>query len=161
MYVSAADEDPTTLVGIYQGRAQHDADYERCIQSIIDADALATARARRFVCMLLIGDEVQRPPPLWRRRMADANNALRAREYYFALVSPSMLIRGVFTAINWLTKPRPGYHAAPFEHFAQAAEWIRKQTGEPYPRLESLQASARAALAAEGEVSPDTSRSSA
>jgi hypothetical protein len=160
MYMSAADEGSTTLVGIYQGRAQHDADYERCIQSIIDADALATARASRFVCLLIIGDEVQRPPPLWRRRMADANNAIRAKEYYFALVSPSMLIRGVFTAINWLTKPRPGYHSAPFEHFDQAAEWIRTQTGERYPRLESLEATARAALRAAGQSSPGTTRSS-
>lgn len=161
MYVSAADESSTTLVGLYQGRVQRDLDYERCIRSIEAVDALATARKSRLVVMLVIAEEVGRPPPLWRRRMADANNAIRAKEYYFALVSPSLLIRGVFTAINWLTKPRAGYHSAPFENFAQAAEWIRLQTGEPYPRLEGLQATARDALTPEDEPSSNPSRSSA
>ncbi|HWA72098.1 MAG TPA: hypothetical protein VG937_07190 [Polyangiaceae bacterium] len=151
MYACAVDEDSTTLVGAYAGQLQRDEDYERCIESILNSDGLAADRSQTHVCVLVTTADVARPPPIWRRRMADANNALRAEEYYFALVAPSVLVRGVFTAINWLTRPRAGYHLAAFEHFSQAADWVRVQTGKPYPQLERLYATARTKLAEEPE----------
>ncbi|MEY2933613.1 MAG: hypothetical protein RL033_4362, partial [Pseudomonadota bacterium] len=54
---------------------------------------------------------------------------LIAERYYFAFVSPNLLIRGVFTAVMWLTRGRPGHHLVAFSDVAQASLWLQAQTG--------------------------------
>ena len=140
MFFSAFDEDSATLVGKYDGRVQTDADYERCLQAIRTTDACAVARGVPNICILVVSREVPRPPPVWRTRMAETNNAHRATKHRLALVMSDTLMRGVLTAINWLTRPRPGHQIKPFDTFASAAQWVRASTGKPYPELERLYA---------------------
>jgi hypothetical protein len=141
MFFSLFDEDSGTLIGKYQGSVQTDADYQRCIDAVRMADAGAASRRLPYVCVLVVSAEVPQPPPVWRRRMADTNNALAATEHRLALVTPSLVVRSVLTAISWLTRPRPGHQLKPFENFSSAAQWIRTSIGQPYPKLEQLYSS--------------------
>jgi len=140
MFFSVLDEDSATLVGKYDGRVQSDADYERCLEAMRAVDACAVARGIPNISVLIVSREVPRPPPVWRTRMAETNNALRATDHRLALVMSDTLMRGVLTAITWLTRPRPGHQLKPFDTFAGAAQWLRASTGKPYPELERLYA---------------------
>ena len=138
MFFSVFDEGSATLIGKYEGPVQTDADYERCIEAIRAADACAVARKIPCICVLVVAAGVPRPPPVWRNRMAETNNALLATQHLLALVMSDALMRGVLTAITWLTRPRPGHQMKPFDSFDGAAAWIRATTGSPYPDLERL-----------------------
>ena len=117
MFFSVFDEGSATLVGRYEGQAQTDADHARCLEAIRAADACAVARNIPCICVLVIPTGVERPPAVWRTRMAETNNALRATEHRLALVMSDTLLRGVLTAITWLTRPRPGHQMKPFDSF--------------------------------------------
>jgi len=140
MFFSVLDENSATLVGKYQGHVQTDADYERCLDAFARADTCAVAKGLPYVCLLIVPPGVQRPPAMWRTRMAEANNAVRAKEHLFAIVLPDALLRGVLTAITWLTRPRPGHQLKPFDTVASAMQWIRATTGKPYAELDRLHA---------------------
>jgi hypothetical protein len=75
--------------------------------------------------------------------MAEANNQLLAERYYFALVSPKLVFRGVFTAINWLTRQRPGHHLAAFPDVAQASAWLARDAAPTALHLRRLYEHAR------------------
>lgn len=147
MFFSVFDEGSATLVGKYDGKVQSDADYQRCVDAIRTADECAVARNLPCICILIVPTGVERPPAVWRTRMAETNNANRATEHRLALVMSDTLMRGVLTAITWLTRPRAGHHMKPFETFTSAAEWIRTTTGLPYPDLERLNAAVEKEMA--------------
>jgi hypothetical protein len=89
--------------------------------------------------------------------MAAGQSSVRSPLYFFAFVAPNALIRGVFTAISWMVKPPSAGHAAvAVATFADAARWVRKVTGRPYPNLEALHDAARAAPESAGRVAVAT-----
>jgi hypothetical protein len=139
-----ADSEAALLVGIYSGGRQSDADHELALDTHLNADRDATARGLTSVYILVVDPKTESPSARWRQRMAQTNKAMKASRYYFGFVSPSAIIRGVFTAITWLTGSRPGYHAAAFETFGEACAWARTMTGQKHPQLERLYERARA-----------------
>jgi hypothetical protein len=139
----AKDDAAGVLVGVYSGAQMSDADYERCIGAIEASDHAAVVRSSGHVCILVTDDDTPRPSPSWRQRMAASNNSLRADTCYFAGVSPSVMIRGVFTAISWLMHSRAGRTFVAWSTFAEAAAGARKTTGRPLPNLEALYAEAK------------------
>lgn len=146
MYASSSDSHHSLVVGVYGGSSIADEDYERCLASIVSSDAAAASRGTPHVCVLVTDHQTPPPPPVWRQRMAQANNGMRSTHHHFAFVSPNVLVRGVFTAVVWLTRARPGHHRSAFSSFPDAASWIRANTGQPYPTLEACFESARRAL---------------
>jgi hypothetical protein len=128
MYTSSADENVGLLVGVFRGAVIPEADYARAIASIARSDTNAVRRSLVNTCVLVTDVDAPSPPPIWRQRMAKANNSLVAERYYFALVSPSLMIRGVFTAVTWLTRSRPGHQLAAFPDLAHASVWLEAHT---------------------------------
>jgi hypothetical protein len=137
MYASVAADSGSVVVGVFSG-PDTDADHERAIGSIVAADAAAVANDEPLVCILVTQRDSASPPPIWRKRMADANQNMRAKAYYFVLVSPNGLLRGVLTAINWLNDVPSHHHFEAMATFEEAAAWIRKEAGGDYPMLEAL-----------------------
>jgi hypothetical protein len=129
MYASSADESAGLLVGVYHGAVLREEDYERAIASILANDANAVKRGLVSTALMVTDADTPSPPPIWRQRMAKANNSLCAERYYFALVSPKLLIRGVFTAVLWLTRGRPSHHLVAFSDLGQASDWVQAQVG--------------------------------
>lgn len=139
----AKDDAAGVLVGIFSGTEVADQEYQRCIDAVEASDHAAVVRGQGHVVVLVTDHDTPRPPPSWRQRMAASNNSLRADTCYFAVVSPSLMIRGVFTAISWLMHNRAGRTFVAWSTFAEAAEGARKQTGKPLPQLEALYAEAQ------------------
>jgi hypothetical protein len=153
MYASSANESAGLLVGVYRGSVMRDEDYERAIASILACDTNALKRGLVSTAVMVTDTDTPSPPPIWRQRMANANNSLCAERYYFVLVSPSLLIRGVFTAVMWLTRGRSGHQLVALGDLGQAAQWVQERSGHTpmairrlYER--SLQQSSAAELAA-------------
>jgi hypothetical protein len=142
MYASKTDEQLGLIVGVYRG-ASDDQDYADAIAGIVSSDANAASRSLTHACMLVVEGDMAPPPPIWRQRMAEANNQLRAEKYYFALVSPKLVFRGVFTAVSWLTRKRPGHHLAAFSDVAQAAAWLERDAGQAALHVRRLYEHAR------------------
>ena len=147
MFASCGDEAAGAVVGVFSGAQNDDDDWARSIQSIAHSDAAASRNDKPHVCVLVLQSHTPLPPPIWRKRMADGNKALVAKRYHFAVVCPNPIHRGVLTAILWLTGSRAGHHYTASSTFGEAAGWIRAETGESYPTLESLYDRAQAQLA--------------
>jgi hypothetical protein len=146
MYASKTDEHAGLIVGVYRGVCD-ERDYAEAIASIVASDASAASRSLTHACMLVVEGEMAPPPPVWRQRMAEANNQLRAEKYHFALVSPKLVFRGVFTAVSWLTRRRPGHHLAAFPDVAQASDWLARDAGKMALQVRRLYEHAREDLA--------------
>lgn len=145
MYASKTDERAGLIVGVYRG-VSDDRDYAEAIASILASDASAAGRSLTHACMLVIEGDVLPPPPVWRQRMAEANNQLQAERYYFALVSSKLVFRGVFTAVSWLTRKRPGHHLAAFPDVAQASVWLARDVEQTALLLRHLYERAQSEL---------------
>jgi hypothetical protein len=145
MFSACGDQEAGILVGVYAGKVDVDEDYEACVQAIVDADLAAVRNHVPFACLLVTGAETPAPAPRWRQRMATTNSEVLSPAYYFALVSPSLVIRGVFTAVQWLSRSREGHQHAVFSTFEAASSWIRGNAKREYPEFESLYTRARGA----------------
>lgn len=147
MYASSSDEKSGLLVGVYAG-AVADADQAQCIASIVASDARAAARRVVHTCVLVADKDTPSPHAIWRRRMAEANNAMIATRYYFALVTPKLMHRGAFTAITWITRGREGHHLAAFGDLAPASAWVQANAGHTAVEIQRLYAQASSQLSA-------------
>ncbi len=153
MYSFRFDDTIGVMVGAYRGSFDTEDDWARCLASLDAADKGAFARGVPLVCIVAVSSESPQLPAIWRKRMADWQSSVRSPALYFALVAPNALIRGVFTAINWMTRFRSNNHltsAAPT--FADAAKWVRKVTGSAYPSLETLYEEALSAPASGARI---------
>lgn len=159
MYASSGDDNSGLLVGVYHGAVIRAEDYERAIASILACDANAVKRGLVSCAVMVTDVDTPSPPPVWRQRMAKANNSLCAERYYFAFVSPSLLIRGVFTAVLWLTRSRARHHLVAFADLAQASQWLQAQAAHSPSAIRRLYDQALQ-QAISGDLSPPSSRAS-
>jgi hypothetical protein len=143
MFGCAMDKPQGLYVGVYSGSDVIDADYERCLASMQELDGAGTGLQQGILAVLVTDPECPRVPPAWRKRMAEFNDAVKARIYCLALVTTSPLIRGVLTAINWLSPPKAGHQLVAHATFELARRWGETVRGAPLPRLTELLAEAR------------------
>ena len=144
MYREGTDDDAGVVITIYCAGSHADDEYERSIQNMHRVDGLAARRGAALVHFVIEDQGSESPSAKWRKRFAEVGETTRARSYHFALVTSSTLIRGGFTAMQWMRGERPGHHLAAFSTFEQACAWVRQTTGASYPRLEALYAETRA-----------------
>lgn len=90
------------LVVTFAGPSTSDADYGEVVDALKQVQRDANGRVA-FVVIAVSRDHAA-PSAHWRSRFADVHRNLTAR-YLLALVTDNQLIRGVFTAVNWSSKP--------------------------------------------------------
>src|SRR6187399_3289298 len=132
-------------VGIYTG-AVGDEDYAQCLSSMTEFERAVRGLPDGLVAILVTDPGVEAVPPAWRKRMASFNDNVQASRFLLSIVTPSSLIRGILTAINWLSPARPGHQRKAHETFAEACAWIEKIHGRPQPQLAELYHAARSKL---------------
>lgn len=147
MYSNAIDESAGTLLGVFSGDMA-EAHYELSLQVMNRADGIAAARGLPFVYVCVVDKDVPRPPAVWRKRFSDANYGVKSERFYFAMVTTSMLMRGVFTAVNWVTAKREGQYYTVVGDVAEAQHWLQAQHGVSCPALAQLEMDARRNLSA-------------
>lgn len=138
----AIDEDASVAVWLMTGRHNSDEDYERYVASLVDL----RARARRKgggTGLFYADRDNPVPNAAWRKKMAEASKDYPPNCLY-AMVSESVVVRGVVTAINWLRPPT--YDFVAVATMEEALAWLRERRDDAtMSALEHCLARARAA----------------
>lgn len=137
MYVSAYDPNIGCLLQILD-RQNTDQDFAQMLRDGERLDQECRASAEGTIHILITSIETERPNANWRKRFSEATANIKSQRYIFALVAPSILIRGVMTAINWLSPPPKHFHLAAHPNKEEAFRWVEKQRGQPIPILDKL-----------------------
>lgn len=100
MFSASIDQERAIAVWLMSGASNTEEDYARYVESLLHVQRFMARRERGFGMMVVDADN---PPPnaIWRKRIADASTQFPAGCYY-VLVSESVIIRGVMTALNWI-----------------------------------------------------------
>lgn len=148
MYAHASDEASGTLVGVFSGNKVSDAQYEQSLAVMNRADLDAASRGAPFIYVVVVDNDVPRPPAVWRKRFSDANYGVKSERFFFVMVTTSMLIRGVYTAVNWVTEKRTGHEYGVVSSIEEAERWLQWR-GASAPELVQLERRARRELSPE------------
>jgi hypothetical protein len=138
MFLEAYDDPSATGVWLWTGDHNSDDDYGRWVEAITEAEA--RFRERSFVVVMVVDPGNPVAPPAVRRRVAEASTKHWSNAA-FVLVSESRVVRGAFTAINWLRKPTFEHHVC--ATFERALEWVQRERGVERLPLERLLQAAR------------------
>jgi hypothetical protein len=148
MYAFASDESRGTLLGIFSGANLTEAHYALSLSEMDRVDRIAAGRGIPFVYVVIADNDVPRPPAVWRKRFSDANFGVKADRFFFVMVTTSMLIRGVYTAVNWVTEKREGQQYGVVGNVDDAQRWL-KAHGAEAGDLVALERHSRVVLARE------------
>jgi hypothetical protein len=138
MYTSVYEPSHTTLLAVPMGKltdSEWQTLYEDLHLSAKDSDRKQTDGLVIFITQ----PNTERPNATWRRRLAELRklgySPPRAR---LALVTSSILLRGLFTTLNWIV-PMPAYEKMlAVETFEEACAWLVQETGRPLDYLASM-----------------------
>lgn len=138
MFGQALDMPRAVVLWFFSGTSS-DRDLEEYLLAIATMDAMG-ATFQRPVAVQYHDPNCTPPTAPWRKRIADASTAIKSQAL-FCLVSPSPLIRGVVTAINWLRPP--SFEFTTCATIEDAADWIADRRGYAGGNLQALLAEAR------------------
>jgi hypothetical protein len=136
-FYQAFDPELRAAVLILTGATNSDADYQAYVDTITEFDERCAGRDGAVV--LVVDDKNPPPSAAWRKKIADSSAHLKSKPV-FALVSTSVLVRGVVTAINWIRPPSYAHAVASTPQ--EAFQWAERQLGRSLP-FERLYAQAR------------------
>ena len=146
LFAYAHSKSTGLYVGIYTGDISDD-DYARCVTSMTEFEREVRSQPDGFAAVLVTDPGVEAVPASWRKRMAQFNDNVQARQYLLAIVTPSSVVRGILTAINWLSPARQGHVRKAHETFVDACAWIERHRGHSERHLDELYRAARAKVA--------------
>lgn len=137
MYFFARDKATGTGIGILTPKPSYDEarDYDQMAASIVALDDTRPPMAE-LIYILSVDPQWSAPTATRRKEFAKLREALKY-PMYFALISPSGLIRGVSTAVNWVSPPKKG-GAGAFATVEEAITEIEKRCGRRLPILHKL-----------------------
>lgn len=138
MFTWAEDRPLGAAVWLVSGQSNTDEDYGAHIRCI-DAFAGYVSDHRPAVAVQVV--EGGPPPPAsWRKRLAEASTQLPP-SVLFVLVTPSALIRGALTAVEWL-RPSP-FEIRTCDRFDEAVELVSQRRAVLRALLPALLAQAQ------------------
>ncbi len=131
MLIFRFDTTTMTALWLFFGTTNTDDDFQRYVDSLLKLKSLIGPGTRGTGLMMV---ERNNPVPnaMWRKRIADASVHIDSSNVY-ALVSESIAIRGVATAINWLRPPR--YQLSVHSNLENAYAWLESVRDRPTVEL--------------------------
>lgn len=137
MYASSSN-DSGVLLSVFSGSSMSEADYEHALSDITRVDKLAAARKVPFVHVSIVEEGVPLPSPRWRKRFADFSKEILSEQYYFVMVTKSVVVRGMLTAILWMTDQRTGHHSHVVSSLDEAQRWLGGEIGKSYEYMAAM-----------------------
>jgi hypothetical protein len=138
MYSFAFDKTAGLMVGVLRTKPyfNEDEDYAILLDSIARNEG-TTRPGDPFKFILVIEPDVPMPNATWRRRFAKSRGK-NPFPYLFVTVTPSHLLRGVLTMINWVSPPSSGSGTVAVASFDEAVAWLEEKTGRKIPIVKRL-----------------------
>jgi hypothetical protein len=146
MFDYATSPEQSLYVGLYRGHST-DADYELCVGTMFEFEKEQRSHPEGVAFVLVSDPDVPPVPASWRKRMAAFNDSVQASPYLLSIVTPSPTIRGILTAINWISPPKRGHEHVSHATFEQARDWLEQRRGRPLLELRELYRKVRAVAA--------------
>jgi hypothetical protein len=146
MYVHAIDPLNAVLLGIYSGRKAPE-DIEQYAQSQTRVDAIAYEQGRGALMVFVPDPEYPAPNSSDRLRFATLKDASRAAPNLVVLVTRSPLLRGVITAVGWLSPQNERSRATACDSFEATLEHAAKFRSSSVDSLRRMERMLRARLA--------------
>ncbi len=146
--MSASDRATNMVVGIMtvDPRYDEDLDHEGYVEACLPPDATPEELSRPRAVILVLDSRCPPPSAKWRKKIADLRNDQPYAHYGFALITKSAVLRGVLTAINWISRASPRFDTAPFATFDEGAMWLERHWKHSAPVLNKLYQKARSQL---------------
>jgi hypothetical protein len=117
---------------------QSSADHEKVLGAVDTLDRNGRDKARKVGLILLLGADTQPPNAHWRRRYAEQRKAFKASAVYTSVVTQSAILRGVMTAMNWISPDPPHVKSVHHATFREAATWVEQMQGTSVANLRRL-----------------------
>jgi hypothetical protein len=136
MFSFAYNQLEGAMVGVYRGEFEGDRDHQRLLDSLVLLDREDTGTRYRLY-VLVTDPRIPRPNATWRRRFAEFKDAT-CNPTLFAFVSPSALLRGVITTVNWVTPATVKVQTSAHATFPDASRWLEERCDRRLPFLDSL-----------------------
>lgn len=125
MYTSLRDDSHALLVAVWSGTSNTDADYDAVIADL-GASTLAGAKLSQPAVQLMFAHpENPTPTATQRQRLVNAVRESTGGKQFFAMVTPSILMRGVVTAVAWFAPPT--HKASAHATLEEALAWVEEQ----------------------------------
>jgi len=126
---------------LHVGGALSEADMQEMVACIGGLSEGLKARKEAFATVVVVVETAHPPNATQRRRIAEASR--KVERGYEAVVTPSVLARGVMTAIRWLIPRGKDYRQETFATFEEARAWLVARTGYPAALLDTMHEEAR------------------
>lgn len=146
MYSYAFEKGTSLMVGILSTKPywSEDEDYAILLDSIA-RNQNSGRPGDPFKFVLVVDENLPMPNAMWRRQFAKS----RSKSFFpflFVTVTPSPLLRGVMTMINWVSPPPGGSATNSVATFDEAVAWLEEKTGRKLPLTKKLHEEAKGAL---------------
>ncbi len=111
---------------------------ERLIAEIDRLDRNGKERNQPTAMMMWLEQDTEPPNAHWRRRFAEQRKNLTAPRVFLSLVTLRAALRGVLTAMNWISPPPAHVKSQHHATFAESAAWLELCHGTPQAVLRRM-----------------------
>jgi hypothetical protein len=141
------DAEELLLVAVAGLPPTPDADYAHLVATFDRLGADACRRCLPGIMVIVADRDSNVPSATWRQRIAESHKRWH-RPLRIALVTDSAIIRGVSTALRWMSGSRSTMTRSTHSVLAEAVDVLERETGRRLPRIQELHDSVRGAMAA-------------
>ena len=107
-----------------------DASWQAMYDDIARLKQESLQRQRDLIMVAIAEADTERPNANWRRKLSELRNHESNKTRGFsALISPSLLLRGLVTTINWISPPSSKGKLVAIETIEEAISWLQRETG--------------------------------
>ena len=152
MYTSMRDDAEGLLVAIWSGASNVDADYDAVVEDIAASSRAGVKTGAAVVRLMFADAENPTPNAAQRQRIVGAvRSDTGPKSQFFVMITPSILIRGVVTAIAWFAPPthKTSAHAT----LDEALAWIEERRPGVVARLREMSERVRTRAGARDRLS--------
>lgn len=123
------------------------AENEKLIAAIDELDRHGVAHEHAVAFALELSARSTPPDAHWRQRFAMQRQGMKAPRVFTSIITTSQVLRGVLTAMNWISPTPPHVKSVHHATIDEAAAWIEIVQGTRAEKTRSLFARMAAPLA--------------
>jgi hypothetical protein len=114
------------------------AENEKLVTAIAELDRNGRAAKHVIAFILDLAPGVEPPDAYWRRRFAEQRKGLEAPGVFISIVTTSRVLRGVLTAMNWISPEGPHVKSVHHATWEEAAVWVERMQGTSVVAIRSM-----------------------
>lgn len=135
MMSKAYSAESNLLVLMFTGSDSSMEEYEETVRAF--SKLISETVNGTSIAIIVVAAEHAQPNAYWRKRFVAVHQTAR-RPLRIGVVTQSILIRGVMTAIDWLMRSETNYRSQAFVSFEDAVVTYEKELGQPLDTLRIL-----------------------